>query len=50
MVNLRLPAELVEATKAKAEREERAMSAVIRRALKLHLDTDDAENGGKHRG
>ena len=41
VVNIRLPAETFEATKAKAEREERTASAVIRRALKLHLDDDD---------
>lgn len=40
VVNVRLPAEDFEATKRKAEREERAVSAVIRRALKIHLDDD----------
>ena len=40
VVNLRLSPEDFEATKAKAEREERSASAVIRRALKLHLDED----------
>ena len=38
VVNVRLPSEIFEATKAKAEREERTASGVIRRALKLHLD------------
>jgi Ribbon-helix-helix protein, copG family len=50
VVNLRIPAELAEATRERAEREERTASAVIRRALKLHLATDDIDNGGKHRG
>ena len=43
VVNLRLSPEDFEATKAKAEREERTASAVIRRALKLHLADDEAE-------
>ena len=38
VVNLRLPPEIFEATKERAEREERTASAVIRRALKQHLD------------
>jgi hypothetical protein len=37
VVNLRLSPEDFESVKAKAEREERTASAVIRRALKLHL-------------
>jgi hypothetical protein len=41
VVNLRLSPEDFEATKAKAEREERTASAVIRRALRLHLDEPD---------
>jgi len=45
VVNLRLPPELAEATKAKAEQEERSQSAVIRRALKLHLDDEPVQAG-----
>jgi ribbon-helix-helix CopG family protein len=41
VVNLRISPEDFEATKAKAEREERTASAVIRRALKLHLQDDE---------
>lgn len=41
VVNLRLSPEDFEATKAKAEREERSASAVIRRALKLDLASDN---------
>ena len=41
VVNLRLSPEDFEATKARAEREERTASAVIRRALKLHLADED---------
>jgi hypothetical protein len=37
VVNLRLSPEDFEATKAKAEAEERSASAVIRRALKAYL-------------
>ena len=40
VVNVRLSPEDFEAAKAKAEREERAVSAVIRRALRLNLDGD----------
>jgi predicted DNA-binding protein len=43
MVNLRLPPEVFEATKERAEREERTASAVIRRALKQHLDEPDQD-------
>ena len=41
VVNLRLSPEDFEATKASTEREERTASAVIRRALKLHLGEPD---------
>jgi len=41
VVNLRLSPEDFEATEARAEREERTASAVISRALKLHLDEPD---------
>ena len=42
VVNLRLSPEDFEATKAKAAAEERTASAVIRRALKLHLANDES--------
>jgi hypothetical protein len=38
VVNLRLPPELAEATRAQAAQEERTASAVIRRALKRDLE------------
>ena len=38
VVNLRLPRELAEATRARAAEEERTASAVIRRALKRDLE------------
>jgi predicted DNA-binding protein len=41
VVNLRLPAEMAEATKARAEQEARTTSSVIRHALKLHLAEPD---------
>ena len=41
VVNLRLSLKDFEATKARAEREERTASAVIRRALRLHLGEPD---------
>ena len=44
VVNLRLSPEDFEATKAKAEREERTASGVIRRALKLHLQDEGPEH------
>jgi hypothetical protein len=40
VVNLRLPAEILDAARAKAEREERTASAVIRRALVRDLERD----------
>ena len=43
VVNLRLPPEMVEATRARAEREARTASSVIRHALKLHLDDQDED-------
>ena len=43
VVNLRLSPEDFEATKAKAEREERTASAAIRRALKPHLADDRSQ-------
>ena len=43
VVNLRLSPEDFEATKAKADREERFASAVIRRALKQHLEREQAD-------
>jgi hypothetical protein len=38
VVNLRLPPELAEATRARAAREERTASPIIRRALKRDLE------------
>jgi predicted transcriptional regulator len=45
VVNVRLPSEIFEATKAKAKREERTASAVIRRALKLDIERDQQSEG-----
>ena len=45
VVKWRLSSEDFEATKAKAEREERSASAVIRRALKRDLAAEQQNNG-----
>jgi predicted transcriptional regulator len=40
VVNLRLDAELAKAARAKAQREERTVSAVIRRALRRDIERE----------
>jgi hypothetical protein len=37
-VMIRMPADLIEATKARAERDERSMAGTVRHALREYLD------------